>query len=43
MIPPELRFQVGLPYPSSAMNGFKSNFEADYPIAERGYEELVSR
>lgn len=36
VIPPGLRFQVGLPYPSSAMKGFKANFEADYPIAERG-------
>jgi hypothetical protein len=25
------------------MNGFKADFAADYPIAERGYEDLVGR
>jgi hypothetical protein len=34
---------VGLPFPASALNGFKADFAADYPIAERGYEELVAR
>ncbi|HXD58699.1 MAG TPA: hypothetical protein VN606_12305 [Thermoleophilaceae bacterium] len=43
VIPPGLRFQIGLPFPSSAMNGFKADFAADYPIAERGYEDLVGR
>ncbi len=38
-----LRFQVGLPFPSSAMNAFKADFARDYPIAERAYEELVAR
>src|ERR1700747_1898735 len=33
-----LRSQMGLPFPSSAMTGFKADFAADYPIAERGYE-----
>ncbi len=38
-----LRFQVGLPFPASALNGFKANFAADYPVAERGFEDLVAR
>ena len=42
-IPQGLRFQIGLPFPSSAMNGFKADFAADYPIAERAYEDLVGR
>ncbi len=43
VIPSGLRFQVGLPFPASAMNGFKADFARDYPIAERAYEELVAR
>jgi hypothetical protein len=43
VIPARLRFQVGLPFPSSALNGFKADFAADYPIAERGYEDLIAR
>jgi hypothetical protein len=43
IIPAGLRFQIGLPFPSSALNAFKYDFAADYPIAERGYEELVAR
>jgi hypothetical protein len=43
VIPAGLRFQVGLPFPASALNGFKSDFAADYPIAYQGFEELVSR
>jgi hypothetical protein len=43
VIPQDLRFQVCLPFPSSAMNGFKADFGADYPIAERGFEDLVGR
>ena len=43
MIPAGLRFQVGLPFPSSALNGFKADFAGDYPVAERAYEELVGR
>jgi hypothetical protein len=43
VIPQHLRFQVGLPFPSSAMNAFKADFAADYPIAERAFEDLVAR
>src|SRR4029453_18929499 len=32
VIPAGLRFQVGLPFPSSALNGFKADFGADYPV-----------
>ena len=35
MIPAGLRFQVGLPFPSSALNAFKADFAGDYPVAER--------
>jgi hypothetical protein len=42
-IPPGLRMQVSLPFPSSALNGFKSNFAADYAIAGPAYEELAGR
>ncbi len=43
VIPAGLRFQVGLPFPSSAMNAFKANFARDYPVAACGFEELVAR
>ena len=43
VIPGRLRFQVGLPFPSSALNGFKADFAADYPVAERAFEDLVTR
>lgn len=43
VIPDGLRFQVGLPFPSSALNGFKADFAADYPVADRGFEDLVGR
>lgn len=43
VIPAGLRFQVGLPFPSSAMNAFKANFARDYPVAARAFEELVAR
>jgi hypothetical protein len=43
VIPGELRFQVGLPFPASALNGFKADFAADYPVAERAFEHLVAR
>jgi hypothetical protein len=42
-IPGDLRFQVGLPFPSSALNAFKADFASDYPIAERAFEDLVER
>jgi hypothetical protein len=43
VVPAGLRFQVGLPFPSSAMNGFKADFAADYPVAERAFEDLMAR
>jgi hypothetical protein len=43
VVPAHLRFQVCLPFPSSAMNGFKADFAADYPVAERGFEDLFAR
>jgi len=43
VIPSALRFQVGLPFPASALNAFKADFAADYPAAERGFENLVTR
>jgi hypothetical protein len=39
----ELRFQVALPFPASALNGFKADFAADYPIAEAAFEDLLAR
>lgn len=41
--PASVRFQVCLPFPSSALNGFKVAFGSDYPIAWRAYEELCQR
>jgi hypothetical protein len=43
VIPAGLRFQVGLPFTSSALNAFKADYARDYPIAERAFEELVER
>jgi hypothetical protein len=43
VIPPHQRFQVCLPFPASALNGFKADFASDYPIASRGFEALVER
>jgi hypothetical protein len=43
VIPAGLRFQVGLPFPASALNAFKADFARDYPIAARGFEDLVAR
>src|SRR3954469_21814050 len=34
-IRPGLRFQIGLPFPASALNAFKDDFARDYPIAAR--------
>ena len=42
LIPAQMRFQIGLPFPSSALNGFKSNFAADYSVAGPAYEDLVN-
>jgi hypothetical protein len=43
VIASDLRFQIGLPFPSSAMNAFKANYAHDYPIAARAFEDLVAR
>jgi hypothetical protein len=43
VIPAGLRFQVGLPFPASALNAFKADYARDYPVAARGFEELVAR
>jgi hypothetical protein len=43
VIPAGLRFQIGLPFPASALNAFKADFAHDYPIAARGFENLVAR
>ncbi|MGI8714085.1 MAG: hypothetical protein ACR2NR_13090 [Solirubrobacteraceae bacterium] len=43
VIPAGLRFQIGLPFPASALNAFKADFAHDYPVAERAYEDLVAR
>ena len=43
VVPARFRFQVGLPFPSSALNGFKADFAADYPVAERAFEDLAAR
>jgi hypothetical protein len=41
VIPAKMRFQVGLPFPSSAMNAFKVRFADDYVVVGAAYEELV--
>jgi hypothetical protein len=43
VIPSHLRFQIGLPFPSSALNGFKVDFAGDYSIAGPAFEDLVRR
>jgi hypothetical protein len=43
VIPAGTRFQVGLPFPASAMNAFKADYARDYPKAARGFEDLVAR
>jgi hypothetical protein len=43
VIPAGLRFQIGLPFPSSALNAFKVDYAVNYPIAERGFEDLAAR
>jgi hypothetical protein len=42
-VAPSLRFQVCLPFPSSALNGFKVAFQEDYAVAGPAFEDLVSR
>ena len=41
--PPGVRFQIGLPFPSSALNALKVDFAADYAAAEPALEDLVRR
>ncbi|HEY7207331.1 MAG TPA: hypothetical protein VH416_03745 [Gaiellaceae bacterium] len=43
VIPAEVRFQIGLPFPSSALNAFKLDFVSDYAAAEPAFEDLVRR
>lgn len=43
VISSHLRFEIGLPFPSSALNGFKADFAGDYAIAGPAYEDLVRR
>jgi hypothetical protein len=43
VVPAGLRFQVGLPFPTSALSGFKHSFAANFPVAQRGFEDLVAR
>lgn len=43
VIPAGRRFQVGLPFPQSALNAFKADYGHDYPIVARAYEDLVAR
>lgn len=43
VIPVGVRFQIGLPFPASALNGFKRDFAADYAVAAPGFEDLVAR
>ena len=43
VIPSHLRFQIGLPFPSSALNALKANFAQDFPVADRAFEDLVMR
>jgi hypothetical protein len=43
VVPAGVRFQIGLPFPSSALNAFKVDFASDYAAAEPAFEELVGR
>lgn len=43
VIPSHIRFQIGLPFPSSALNALKWNFTQDYLVADRAFEDLVVR
>src|SRR4051812_26386186 len=43
VVPRDVRFQVGLPFPSSALNAFKVDFAGDYAAAEPPFEDLVRR
>jgi hypothetical protein len=43
VIPAGTRFQVGLPFPHSALNAFKADFARDYPVAAEAFENMVAR
>src|ERR1700733_15139323 len=43
VIPDDVRFQVGLPFPVSALNGLPADFAADYPVAAPGFADLAAR
>ena len=43
VIPAGLRFQVGLPFPVSTLNGLRADFAADYPVAFPGFADLAER
>src|SRR4051794_18699531 len=43
IVPGGVRFQIGLPFPSSALNAFKADHGRDYPKAAKGFEDLVGR
>jgi hypothetical protein len=43
VVPEGVRFQIGLPFPASALMGFKADFARDYPIVSRAFEDLVAR
>src|SRR3954447_7213749 len=43
VVPRDVRFQIGLPFPSSALNAFKVDFAGDYAAAEPPFEDLVHR
>lgn len=39
----QTRFQIGLPFPTSALNAIKVDFEHSFPIAQRAYEDMLER
>ena len=43
VIPSGVRFQLALPFRTSAMSSFKPDFSHDFPIVAAGYEELFAR
>lgn len=42
-IPSNVRFQVCLPFATSALGVLAPNFSHDFPIAQRAYEDLIAR
>jgi hypothetical protein len=43
VIPSGVRFQVSLPFPTSALGALAPRFPHDFPIAQRAYEDLFAR